>query len=67
MLYATIGKGVVKLHIHEKVWFETKNVTEVQCDGDELHRAYRILGRHASGKSVMKFVGVNAQEILLNW
>lgn len=68
MLYATTTKGkTYGLHVYEKVFFPIEGITEIQCDGDELNYAYRILGRVPANKRVMTFVGVNAQEILKNW
>lgn len=42
-------------------------VTSVYCDGEELLKAYDILGRKPSSKSEMVFIGINAQEIVANW
>jgi len=42
-------------------------VISVYCDGEELLKAYDILGRKPSSKSEMVFIGINAQEIVANW
>jgi len=46
---------------------KTLEVISVYCDGEELSKAYNILGRKPSKRDEMIFIGVNAQEIVANW
>ena len=42
-------------------------VISIYCEGEELSKAYDILGRKPSSRREMVFIGVNAQEIVANW
>ena len=42
-------------------------VISVYCEGEELSKAYDILGRKPSSRKEMVFISVNAQEIVANW
>lgn len=54
--------------IHDSlVDIRTLEVISVYCDGEELQKAYNILGRKPSNRNEMVFIGVNAQEIVANW
>jgi hypothetical protein len=43
------------------------SITEIQADGDELVKCCEILGRQLPECRVYTFLGINAQEIALNW
>jgi hypothetical protein len=45
----------------------SRNITEIQADGDELERCCAILGRQLPPCRVYTFFGNNAKEIACNW
>lgn len=68
-VYDRHGRCIGSGHIGSSDWLpDSSLVARVQADGDELWKAWAILGRNMRiSASVYKFFGDNAKEIVANW